>query len=114
MIINKPFGWGNKGFEANNMRYQANYFSNRTDEKGEFTVEVDSFIGRQVVALSPQTRIRHSENINYTFSLDRYFSPVPRFFHYHEKHFEKSPANNEINCDNNTPPNFGSQRVSVI
>lgn len=79
----------------------------RTDEKGEFTVEVDSFIGRQVVALSPQTRIRHSENINYTFSLDRYFSPVPRFFHYHEKHFEKSPANNEINCDNNTPQILG-------
>lgn len=39
MIIDKPFGWGNKGFEANYMRYQANYFSNRTDEKAEMLAD---------------------------------------------------------------------------
>lgn len=39
MIIDKPFGWGNKGFEANYMLYQANYFSNHTDEKAEMLAD---------------------------------------------------------------------------
>ena len=33
MIADKPLGWGNGGFEANYMNYQANYFANNMNEK---------------------------------------------------------------------------------
>ena len=61
----------------------------RTDNKGEFTVEVDSFNGRQIVALSPRTLMKQSETVNYAFSLDRYFSPTSRFYHYMENHLSE-------------------------
>lgn len=56
----------------------------RTDDKGRFTIEIDEFDGKQVVALSPRTIFKHSTRVNYAFSLDRYFSPSPRRYHYAE------------------------------
>ena len=56
----------------------------RTDDKGRFTIEIDEFYGKQVVALSPRTIFKHSGRVNYVFSLDRYFSPVSRRYHYAE------------------------------
>ena len=57
----------------------------RTDKIGRFTIEVDEFYGKQIIAFSPDTRLVPGENLSYAFSLDRYFSPPPRFFHYYEK-----------------------------
>lgn len=56
----------------------------RTDNKGRFTIEIEEFEGKQVVALSPRTVFKHSSRVNYAFSLDRYFSPVSRRYHYAE------------------------------
>lgn len=56
----------------------------RTDDKGRFTIEIDEFYGKQVLALSPRTVFKHSGRVNYAFSLDRYFSPASRRYHYAE------------------------------
>ena len=56
----------------------------RTDSLGRFTLQVDDFYGKRIAAFSPITTFIHSDRINYTFSLDRYFSPKPRRLSYYE------------------------------
>lgn len=57
----------------------------RTDSVGKFLIVLDDFNGKQTVALSPSTYVRHGENISYAFFMDRYFSPEPRQFCFWQK-----------------------------
>ena len=54
----------------------------RTDRYGKFNIILDDFYGRETVALSPNTIFKHSENVNYAFFMDKYFSPKPKPFSY--------------------------------
>ena len=58
----------------------------RTDSTGGFVLEFDDFYGRRVASLKPQTVFKHSQNISYTFALDRYYSPGFRLYDYWERH----------------------------
>lgn len=76
----------------NLVRFDASYEGNkiytsafRTDRNGAFRLALRDFKGRRVMALSPQTKIKHSSSVNYTFVLDKYFSPSPRFLSYWER-----------------------------
>ena len=67
----------------------------RTDSVGEFIIVLDDFNGKQTVAFSPQTYMRHSANVNYTFFMDRYFSPEPRQFSFWQQNVGSSIRNTE-------------------
>lgn len=77
----------------NLVRFDASYSGDsiftsafRTDSKGAFRIVMRDFKGRRVMALSPNTKMKHSTGkIQYSFVLDRYFSPRPRFLHWWER-----------------------------
>ena len=62
----------------------------RTDSVGKFLIVLDDFNGKQTVALSPSTYVRHGRNISYAFFMDRYFSPEPRHFSFWQKNIGSS------------------------
>ena len=57
----------------------------RTNDNGFLNITLTDFYGRKIVALSPETKFKQSDRINYIFSLDRYFSPTTRLLQYREK-----------------------------
>ena len=57
----------------------------RTNDNGFLNISLTDFYGRKIVALSPETKFKQSDRINYIFSLDRYFSPTTRLLQYREK-----------------------------
>ena len=83
----------------NLVRFDASYEGNkiytsafRTDRNGSFRLALRDFKGRRVMALSPQTKMKHSDIVNYTFVLDKYFSPSSRLLSYWERNLG-SPFN---------------------
>ena len=75
-------------FTANDSTIKAQAF--RTDSIGKFSIILDDFTGRQTVALSPETYIRHSNKVNYAFYMDKYFSPKPRRFSFWQQNVGSS------------------------
>lgn len=61
----------------------------RTDSMGKFTIAFDDFYGKKVAYLSPKVIAKFNDNIKYTFSLDRYFSPKPNEIDYWERNIGK-------------------------
>ncbi len=62
----------------------------RTDGNASFMLGLRDFYGKRVVALSPRTKLRHSNSVRYQVVLDRYFSPQPRFLAYWERNVGSS------------------------
>ena len=75
-------------YTFNNEKIIAETF--RTDSLGRFCIILDDFTGKQTVALSPNTIFRHSKNINYSFFIDKYFSPKPQPTYYWQKRLGSS------------------------
>lgn len=71
----------------------------RTDSTGSFTLELDDFYGRRVGKLIPTDNYRHTDNVWYAFSLDRYYSPKFRLYDYWERNLGESveePVNDSL------------------
>lgn len=66
----------------------------RTDSLGGFIIETKDFYGKRIAALIPQTVLKQNENLRYTFSLDRYFSPKFRLYDYWERNTGKPVKEN--------------------
>lgn len=62
----------------------------RTDSTGSFTLELGDFYGRRVGKLIPTDNYRHTDNVWYAFSLDRYYSPKFRLYDYWERNLGQS------------------------
>ena len=75
-------------FTSNDSTIKAQAF--RTDSVGKFSIVLDDFTGKQTVALSPETYIRHSNKVNYGFYMDKYFSPKPKRFHFWQQNVGSS------------------------
>lgn len=71
----------------------------RTDSTGSFTLELNDFYGRRVGKLIPTDNYRHTDNVWYAFSLDRYYSPKFRLYDYWERNLGESveePVNDSL------------------
>lgn len=69
-------------FTNNNNVIESTVF--RTDSLGRFTLQVEDFYGRKFAALSPKTLFMHGDRVNYTFYIDKYFSPEPKQLSHYE------------------------------
>ena len=67
----------------------------RTDSLGRFTVDIEEFYGRRVLALTPGERVK-TDNSYDAFLLDRYFSPSPRLLSYWERNIGSSFIQDEV------------------
>ena len=67
----------------------------RTDSLGRFTVDIEDFYGRRVLALTPGERVK-TDNSYDAFLLDRYFSPSPRLLSYWERNIGSSFIQDEV------------------
>lgn len=56
----------------------------RTDSVGKFFVAMDNFYGKRVVLMTAEGNLSGVRGVNYSFSLDRYFSPSLRPYSYWE------------------------------
>lgn len=64
----------------------------RTDTLGNFVIELDNFYGKKVGKLIPTDNYRFTDNVWYSFSLDRYYSPKFRLYDYWERNLGASVA----------------------
>lgn len=62
----------------------------RTDSLGRFIIETEDFYGKRIAALSPELATHHISGHDYAFSLDRYFSPRAKSFHFWERNLGNS------------------------
>ncbi len=62
----------------------------RTDSTGSFILELNDFYGRRVGKLIPTDNYRHTDDVWYSFSLDRYYSPQFRLYDYWERNLGTS------------------------
>ncbi len=68
--------------QGNDNNIQMSVF--RTDSMGRFIIETEEFYGKRIASLSPNAHIKFNESTQYTFALDRYFSPSAKRMHYWE------------------------------
>lgn len=62
----------------------------RTDKDGSFILEVEDFYGKRIAILAPSRRFKHTTNVWYGYSLDRYYSPSFRSYDYWERNLGRS------------------------
>lgn len=61
-----------------------------TDSTGTFVIDLNDFYGKRVGKLIPTDNYQHTDNVWYTFSLDRYYSPKFRLYDYWERNLGQS------------------------
>ena len=92
-VIPQPYRPVRIDFTANDSTIKALVF--RTDSAGKFSIVLDEFTGKQSVALSPETYLKHSDRINYSFYMDKYFSPKPRRYSFWQENVGSSIRSQE-------------------
>ncbi len=65
----------------------------RTDSTGTFVIQLDDFYGKKAGKLIPTDNYQFNENVWYSFSLDRYYSPKFRLYDYWERNLGTSVVN---------------------
>lgn len=101
--------------QSNNDDIQMSVF--RTDSLGRFIIETDDFYGTRIASLSPEAHIKYNKDIQYTFVLDRYFSPQAKNIHYWERNIgtpwqEETKSGNGITKTN--PLEYLLDNVEVV
>lgn len=67
----------------------------RTDSLGRFTLELGDFYGNRTGVLAHTDNYKHTDNVWYGYSLDRYYSPKFRLYDYWERN-TGSPDDAEV------------------
>lgn len=110
-IIKLPYNLVRIDFTGNDDYIKATTF--RTNKNGKFILLFDDFYGKQTVALSPETVLRHSDNINYAFFIDKYFSPEPQPMNFWQLYAGSSIRHHENEKPDSTIKKIGTREYQL-
>ncbi|MBR5893705.1 MAG: SEL1-like repeat protein [Bacteroidaceae bacterium] len=81
----KPSKYNLTNFSISYNNREAEQSTFRTDSLGRFVLEMDDFYGKRTGVLEHTDNYRHTDNVWYGYSLDRYYSPKFRLYDYWER-----------------------------
>lgn len=81
----KPSKYNLTNFSISYNNREAEQSTFRTDSLGRFVLEVGDFYGKRTGVLEHTDNYRHTDNVWYGYSLDRYYSPKFRLYDYWER-----------------------------
>ena len=81
----KPSKFNLTNFSISYNNREAEQSTFRTDSLGRFVLEVGDFYGKRTGVLEHTDNYKHTDNVWYGYSLDRYYSPKFRLYDYWER-----------------------------
>ena len=81
----KPSKYNLTNFSISYNNREAEQSTFRTDSLGRFILEVGDFYGKRTGVLEHTDNYKHTDNVWYGYSLDRYYSPKFRLYDYWER-----------------------------